>query len=139
MLSSIKSISSKTTSKLNTLLPTPTPNPNVSQTIISSRNKHSNRQIKRIFKQNPAFHRVSTRNATKPKKDISPPPPVTIEAIFNPTVVLPNGWSQPPLPGNDGDVDDIMKKREEIPFGVKRTGNKPNGAIGFLPVYSKSK
>ena len=29
-----------------------------------------------------------------------------------------------------------MKKRSELPFGIKRTGNKPNNAVGFLPVYS---
>ncbi len=30
----------------------------------------------------------------------------------------------------------MLSKRDDIPFFVKRTGNKPNGAIGFLPVYS---
>ena len=44
--------------------------------------------------------------------------------------MLKNGWSEPPI------EEEILKKRDEIPFGVKRTGGKPNGAVGFLPVYS---
>ena len=96
------------------------------------RNKHSNRQINRLFKKNPAFHRVAARNATLPKKLTTPPPTQTIDAIFNPSVVLPNGWSQPPSPTED---EEVMQKKKELPFSVKRTGGKPNGAIGFLPVY----
>jgi len=94
------------------------------------RSKHSNRQIKRLFKQNPAFQRVSARNDTQPKKLITPPPPVTIDAIYQPNVVLSNGWSNPPLD------EEIIRKRNEIPFAIKRTGGKPNGSVGFLPVYS---
>ena len=75
---------------------------------------------------------MSQRNDTQPKKDVTPPPTKQIEAIFDPSVILKNGWSQPPTP----DDEDVLKKRDMIPFGVKRTGGKPNGAIGFLPVYS---
>ncbi len=97
------------------------------------RSKHSNRQVKRLFKQHPGFHRISERNDTAPKKYVTPPPTLKYEPIFDPIVVLHNGWSQPP------DDEDILKKRDLIPFGVKRTGNKPNGAVGFLPVYSNFK
>ena len=97
---------------------------------LQTRSKHSNRQVKRLFKQHPAFHRVSIRNETQPKKDVTPPPEITLEPIYQPSIVLPNGWSNPPVD------EDIVRKRDEIPFGIRRTGNKPNGAVGFLPVYS---
>jgi hypothetical protein len=99
------------------------------QTII--RSKHSKTQIKRIFKNNPAFLRVASRNNTLPKKLVSQPPAATYEAFFNPTI-LPNGWSS--IPSEDD--DEVLRKRSELPFGIKRTGNKPNNAVGFLPVYS---
>lgn len=54
------------------------------------------------------------------------------QAFFTPTI-LPNGWSEPPSSENV----EVAEKRDELPFGIKRTGNKPNGAVGFLPVYSK--
>lgn len=99
-------------------------------TTTTTRSKHSKRQVKRLFQQNPAFHRVSSRNNTQPKKFLTPPPESTIDPIFKPPVILPNGWSEPP-------ADElIISKRNEIPFSIKRTGGKPNGAIGFLPVYS---
>ena len=37
----------------------------------------------------------------------------------------PNTWTEPP------------PERPEYPFAVQRTKNKPNDAIGFLPVYNK--
>lgn len=30
----------------------------------------------------------------------------------------------------------MIQKRNELPFSIQRTGNKPNNSIGFLPVYS---
>jgi len=64
-------------------------------------------------------------------------------------VFLPNGWSAPPTPEdivspdvnkdkpNDSDESiTVLTLRKEIPFIVHRTGGKPNGAAGFLPVYS---
>ena len=100
-------------------------------TTVAIRGKHSKTQIKRIFKNNPAFLRVASRNNALPKKLVSQPPPVTYEAFFNPTI-LPNGWSATP----SADDEEVLKKRSELPFGIKRTGNKPNNAVGFLPVYS---
>jgi hypothetical protein len=49
--------------------------------------------------------------------------------LYQPTI-LPNGWSAPPV------EEDLLKKRNELPFRIQRTGNKPNNAIGFLPIYS---
>jgi hypothetical protein len=126
----ISNLINSTTAKAPTSILAKVVSSTSSNQLITTRSKHSNRQVKRLFKQNPAFHRVSKRNDTQPKKLLTPPPPVTIDQIFDPPVILPNGWSQPPTD------EDVLKKREEIPFGVKRTGNKPNGAIGFLPVYS---
>uniref|UniRef100_A0A7S3PVA7 Large ribosomal subunit protein mL49 n=1 Tax=Chaetoceros debilis TaxID=122233 RepID=A0A7S3PVA7_9STRA len=97
------------------------------RTNIISRGKHSKTQIKRIFKNNPAYIRVASRNNSLPK--YSAPPAITYNAVFTPNI-LPNGWCAPPT--DDG----IIAQRNEIPFGVRRTGNKPNGAVGFLPVYS---
>lgn len=60
--------------------------------------------------------------------DHSPYPldPPKFEAVFDPKF-LPNGWCAP------APVEVVP----QYPFGVTRTKNKPNGAIGFLPVYSK--
>lgn len=120
------SLAIKTTTKL---IPNPTSSNHI---FIPLRSKHSNRQVKRLFKQNPAFQRVSARNNTRPKSIVTPPPPITIDPIYTPSVVLPNGWSKPP---SEGEVE-VIRRRKEIPFGIKRTGGKPNGSIGFLPVYS---
>jgi hypothetical protein len=98
---------------------------------INIRCKHSKTQIKRIFKQNPAFLRVASRKNFLPKSLTSQPPPVTIEPFFAPTI-LPNGWSAPPHQSQEL----ILQQRDGLPFLVRRTGNKPNNAIGFLPVYS---
>mmetsp|Transcript_172 Transcript_172/g.245 ORF Transcript_172/g.245 Transcript_172/m.245 type:complete len:219 (+) Transcript_172:98-754(+) len=114
-----------TTSTTGTSSATPT-------TTTTIRSKHSKRQVKRLFQKNPAFHRVSNRNSTQPKKFQTPPPLSTIDPIFEPPVILPNGWSEPPGPADD----DVLQKRNAIPFSIKRTGGKPNGAVGFLPVYS---
>lgn len=35
--------------------------------------------------------------------------------------------------------ENILQKRNELPFRIQRTGNKPNDAIGFLPVYSSTR
>jgi hypothetical protein len=42
---------------------------------------------------------------------------------------LPNGWSAPPPPA--------AETIPTYPFRVARTRNKPNDAVGFLPVYTK--
>lgn len=97
--------------------------------LTSIRSKHSKTQIKRIFRQNPAFLRVASRKNALPKALTSQPPSLTLKPFFTPTI-LPNGWSAPPT------ETDFLKQRDELPFEIKRTGNKPNNAIGFLPVYS---
>lgn len=86
--------------------------------------KHSERQIKRLFKNHPAKLRVEARLGV----DRSPEPldPPQFPPVFEP-VFLPNGWSA--QPGPEVSVP-------EYPFQVKRTKNKPNDAVGFLPVYS---
>lgn len=88
--------------------------------------KHSTRQINRLFRKNPARLRVEgrlgvTREPVEPLKDPAFPP------IFEPKL-LPNGWSAPP--SNDVEIP-------KYPFRISRTKNKPNDAIGFLPVYSE--
>eukprot|EP00979_Chaetoceros_neogracilis_P000530 scaffold120_cov279-Chaetoceros_neogracile.AAC.2 len=97
--------------------------------LTSIRSKHSKTQIKRIFRQNPAFLRIASRKNTLPKALTSQPEALTLKTFFTPTI-LPNGWSAPPT------EEDFLKQRDELPFAIKRTGNKPHNAIGFLPVYS---
>jgi len=86
--------------------------------------KHSQRQIKRLFRKHPAILRVEARQGIDRTPDAPPPP--KFEAVFEPKI-LHNGWSAPP-PSD--------WQRPEYPFTVTRTKNKPNNAAGFLPVYS---
>lgn len=89
------------------------------------RSKHSSTQVKRLFKRNPARRRIDTRLGKE--IEIEAPPPLQFKPIFEPKI-LPNGWCAPP-----GDDIEIPK----YPFQVSRTKNKPNDAVGFLPVYSE--
>merc|ERR1719326_2168860 len=57
--------------------------------LYSIRFRHSKRQIKRLFKKNPAFHRVARRNDTL-FKPLSPEKPL-FKPQF-PVKSLPNGW-----------------------------------------------
>ena len=91
----------------------------------SIRCKHSSTQVKRLFKRNPARFRVENRMGTNQEEAIIPEP--RFQAILEPKI-LPNGWCPPP--GPDVQVPDY-------PFQVRRTKNKPNDAVGFLPVYSE--
>ena len=43
--------------------------------------------------------------------------------------VLPNGWVPPP-------PEEVLESVAAYPFQVSRTGNKPNGTVGFLPGMS---
>lgn len=86
--------------------------------------KHSATQVKRLFKKNPARLRL-----LKKKGNLSSPAPKIPDRayppIFKPTF-LGDGWSAPPPP---------EVQVPEYPFRVTRTGNKPFGAVGYLPVY----
>jgi hypothetical protein len=99
----------------------------LSSPICQLRWKHSQTQVKRIFKQNPAYIRISERNNSLP--NISTPEQIRHEPKFEATF-LRNGWcALPPR-------EEAAKAREAYPFHVSRTGGKPNKAAGFLPVYS---
>lgn len=91
---------------------------------IGARWKHSNTQLKRLFKNNPARKRIEARQGI----DHSPLPldPPKYDAIFQPNF-LPNGWCAPAP----------AELVPTYPFAVGRTKNKPNDAVGFLPVYTK--
>jgi hypothetical protein len=47
---------------------------------------------------------------------------------------LPNGWSAPPPASLE--VSSSSSSLLDLPFSIRRTSQKPNQAIGFLPVYS---
>jgi hypothetical protein len=104
------------------------------------RSKHSNTQVKRLFKNNPANLRILARRAAEKSASVQEStkettvdaadannsiPTRTYKQVFRPKF-LTNGWSAPP-----GPEVEIPK----YPFHVERTGNKPFGAEGFLPVY----
>lgn len=92
--------------------------------------KHSATQIKRLFKKNPARVRIEkAKLGLDPRRRPAPSqPPLgrTYPPLFEPKLLV-NGWSAPP-------PSDFV--RPSYPFGIARTGNKPNNAAGFLPVYS---
>ena len=92
---------------------------------VAIREKHSSTQIKRLFKRNPARFRVAKREGWIPEPHAIPAP--TFMPVMEPNI-LPNGWSAPAGP----DVS-----LPAYPFRVLRTKNKPNEAVGFLPVYSE--
>uniref|UniRef100_A0A7S4EFV0 Uncharacterized protein n=1 Tax=Pseudo-nitzschia australis TaxID=44445 RepID=A0A7S4EFV0_9STRA len=99
----------------------------------TTRSKHSSTQIKRLFKQNPAKRRI----ALKEKKvngdgDEGIIPESTLSPIILEPIILKNGWN-PPLGGEDAKQLELP----DYPFRVARTRNKPNNAVGFLPVYSE--
>ena len=95
------------------------------------RNKHSSRQVKRLFQRNPAKRRIDSRGGsvseTTSPSSLGQLQQPTYQAILEPKF-LPNGWCPPPS-------DDI--EIPNYPFRVSRTKNKPNDAVGFLPVYSE--
>jgi hypothetical protein len=103
---------------------------------VQTRLKHSSTQIKRLFKKNPARRRIELREQQRQQQQqqqeevgISRIPQAKYAPVLSESVrILPNGWTPPPpasvtIPG--------------YPFKVARTGNKPNQAVGFLPVYSE--
>lgn len=103
---------------------------------VATRSKHSSTQIKRIFKKNPAKRRIA---AVRKQYDESighegviPEP--TIPPLVTDPKILPNGWNVPVAVDGDGHGEG---RAEDHPFQVARTRNKPNNAVGFLPVYSE--
>ena len=97
---------------------------------ITHRSKHSATQVNRLFKNNPARLRLLKKEegiSSSEKKQLAMQqiPEPTYPSIHNPTF-LDNGWSAPPPP---------EVQIPEYPFKVARTGRKPFGAVGFLPVY----
>ena len=91
-----------------------------------TRGKHSATQTKRILTRNPARLRLLKKRGEDLKLvKIPPPSERTYPPIFQPSF-LKSGWSAPP--GSDVKIPDY-------PFRVERTGRKPYGAAGFLPVY----
>lgn len=94
--------------------------------INSVRCVHSERQIKRLFKNNSARARIEKRmNIDRTPLPLDPP---TFAPVFTDFNLLPNGWSAPPGPN---------VAIPQYPFSILRTKNKPNDAVGFLPIYSK--
>jgi len=80
------------------------------------------------MKNHPARLRVMERTGQTPR--VMPLPERKFPAVFKTQTVLSNGWCAPPSEA-DGFV------MPDYPFMVARTANKPNGAAGFLPVYSR--
>ena len=105
---------------LNSALPTATAFGGTS-TIIS-RSKHSNTVKKRLFKFNPGRIRKLRAQGIFPRWEELPERQFKKVHKFT---YLPNTWTEPP------------PTRPEYPFTVTRTKNKPFGATGFLPVYTK--
>lgn len=83
--------------------------------------------MKRLFKNNPARARAKSRQGYDPETT-QPLDPPTFPPIVEEVKILYNGWSAPV----SGEVE-----IPEYPYNVRRTRNKPNDAVGFLPVYSK--
>ena len=96
---------------------------NITTTAI--RSKHSSTQIKRLFKQNPAKRRIALKQQSTTDEGVIPES--TIQPLDADPKFLSNGWSAP--------IEDAAT--ENYPFQVARTKNKPNNALGFLPVYSE--
>ena len=92
------------------------------------RSVHSKRQIKRLMAPyHPAYRRKALKKGLPIQPDLEIPTP-QFSAIGEP-VLLSNGWSQP--------LVNTPAERPDYPFQVRRTKNKPMGAVGFLPVYTK--
>ena len=117
---------------VSSLVSSPITNPNENDasqlnniTTTTIRSKHSSTQIKRLFKQNPAKRRIALKQ--QPTTDEGIIPESTIQPLDADPKFLSNGWSAP--------IEDATT--ENYPFQVARTKNKPNNALGFLPVYSE--
>lgn len=121
---------------------------------LTRRFKHSSTQIKRLFRKHPARLRIEGRQGIdRTNPAVVPLQPLLFPPIFTP-VFLSNGWSAPPTSVSLQQQSEFSaletttttttvntSHNEGIlpnyPFRVQRTRNKPNDAIGFLPVYTK--
>lgn len=92
--------------------------------ILSVRHKHSSTQTKRLFNKHPARLRLNKKLGVDGTADSFPTP--QFPANVHTPRFLPNGWSAPP-----------STAVPSYPFSVSRTQNKPQDAVGFLPVYTK--
>ena len=92
--------------------------------LAQTRSKHSSTQVKRLFKNNPARLRLLKKASSSDNERVQIPER-KYPQVFQPKF-LQNGWSAPP----PADF-----QAPEYPFHIKRTGRKPFGAAGFLPVY----
>ena len=97
---------------------------------ITTRSKHSSTQIKRLFKKNPARRRIALRDSQNNPEDEDIIPEGRIQPIISEPKIFLNGWNAPLEGGGDVQIPDY-------PFQIARTKNKPNNAVGFLPVYAE--
>ena len=108
---------------------------------VTIRSKHSSTQIKRLFKKNPARRRILQKElllnnnnnnssegeeATAVQKNQNIIPQSQIQPVILEPNILSNGWNA-----------QTNVEISHYPFQVARTKNKPNDAVGFLPVYSE--
>mmetsp|Transcript_12457 Transcript_12457/g.23033 ORF Transcript_12457/g.23033 Transcript_12457/m.23033 type:complete len:223 (+) Transcript_12457:65-733(+) len=111
------------TIRASSLIITAAANTSPSSLSTTHRSKHSATQVKRLFKNNPARLRLLK------KKNLPASAPRIPDQVYPPvykTAFLSNGWSALPPP---------EVQLPDYPFKVTRTGRKPFGAVGFLPVY----
>ena len=107
---------------------------------VTIRSKHSSTQIKRLFKKNPARRRILQKElllnnnnnssegeeATTSVHNQNIIPQSQIQPVILEPNILSNGWNA-----------QTNVEISHYPFQVARTKNKPNDAVGFLPVYSE--
>ena len=106
---------------------------------IQIRHKHSNRQVNRLFRKNPARKRIMSQINGKESPMESKREPIYPPIYEPPGGILANGWSEPPQLSAKDQGDESASEvfvMPDYPFSITRTKNKPNGAIGFLPIYS---
>lgn len=123
--------------------------------LLQTREKHSKRQIKRLFKNNIALKRILNRQerekqgnnnnimdtaTTASSTFAENEPPVNEQPLFPPiykpdNILGVSGWSPPP----EEDSSSSTFERPNYPFSLERTKGKPNNAAGFLPIYTEYK
>jgi hypothetical protein len=92
-----------------------------------------------LFKKNPAIRRIAKKSQVidDDGNDVGAGSSTIPESQYPPVIdrpqFLPNGWS-PLLTETNPEISAAVA---QYPFRVKRTGNKPQNSVGFLPVYSE--